>query len=161
MQIATVSGLVVDLASRSITLEDVISMNLHDSHALEAATSRRPMAAIVKRLGSYLDPLAFSAGDVVYDFGDDAETVLMLLSGSLVTVLDFLSYTECGFSLCKLLLCSLTSSPCASRVAVSYSELLYACTTCGKQHRVRVRVLHRGEFYKARIARAPHAGRHL
>ena len=89
--------MVADLSSRAITLEDVLCMNLQDSAALDAATSRRSMNAIVKKLGSYLEPLSFSAGDVVYDFGEDAETVLLLLSGTLVTVLDFLSFTECEF----------------------------------------------------------------
>lgn len=95
MQVATVSGLVEDLANRTITLEDVISMNLHDTLALEAATSRNSMPAIVKKLGSYLDQTPFTAGDILFDFGDNAETIVMVLSGSLVTVLDFLSYTEC------------------------------------------------------------------
>lgn len=88
------SGLVADLANRTISLEDVISMNLADTLTLEAATSRKPMPAIVKKLGSYLEQVPFTAGDVLFDFGDEADTILMLLAGSLVTVLDFLSYTE-------------------------------------------------------------------
>jgi hypothetical protein len=96
MQVATVSGLLEDLANKTISLEDVISMNLADKFALEAATSRKSMTAIVKRLGNYLDQMTFTAGEVLYDFGDDAETILMVLSGSLVTVLDFLSNTECA-----------------------------------------------------------------
>lgn len=94
MQVATVSGLVEDLANRTITLEDVISMNLQDSMTLDAATSRKPMHAIVKKLGAYLESRAFSAGDVLFDFGDNADSIIMVLSGSIVTVLDFLSYTE-------------------------------------------------------------------
>jgi hypothetical protein len=95
-----VSGLVTDLSEQTITLDDLILMNLHDSHTLAAATSRKSLPSVVKQLSKYLTEVKFVAGDIMFEFGDAPEHILLVLRGSLVSVLDFLSYTECASTAC-------------------------------------------------------------
>eukprot|EP00892_Ulva_mutabilis_P012584 jgi/Ulvmu1/9699/UM055_0037.1 len=104
MKVAAASGLVDDLEGRTLRLEDVVAMHAADAGPSgatggkagqgAAAAGGKSTAAIAKKLGQYLVPVEFVTGEVLFDFGDAADSIFLVLGGSVVSVLDFLSSTE-------------------------------------------------------------------
>lgn len=108
MQVAAASGLVDDLEGRTLRLEDLVAMHTAETGHTGGASGKAALqpaagkssSAIAKKLGSYLTPIEFVSGEVLFDFGDVADSIILVLGGSLVSVLDFLSGTEYAFLCC-------------------------------------------------------------
>lgn len=110
MQVAAASGLVDDLEGRTLRLEDFVAMHAADAGsaagkadgktaAQQAEAAVKSAANTAKKLGGYLTPVEFVAGEVLHDFGDPADSIVLVMGGSLVSVLDFLTGTECAPSI--------------------------------------------------------------
>lgn len=110
LQVSAASGLVDDLEGRTLRLEDFVAMHAADvlpvagsaggkTAAQLAAAAVKSTATVAKKLSGYLTPFEFVAGEVVYDFGDPADSIVLVLGGSVVSILDFLTGTECAIPL--------------------------------------------------------------
>ena len=96
-------GLVEDLSAQVLTLRDVLEMHLTEADMLECCTAAVPLEDTVTALQSYMKEQTFAEGTAVFNVGDAAEAIYIVLSGSLVSKMDFVSIHECAlqaFPLC-------------------------------------------------------------
>jgi hypothetical protein len=88
-QVAVLHGLVQDLSEQVLSLSEVLHMHL------SAATMSGQLAQMPK-LESYMTKHTLVEGRVLFDRGDAADSIYIVLSGSLVSVIDFLQFNECA-----------------------------------------------------------------
>ena len=88
LQVAVLHGLVDDLSKQVLTMEDVLRMHLSDTLLLHPATGP-PLAEHVATLESYMTQHTFQEGEVLFERGDAADAIFVVLSGSVVSVIDF------------------------------------------------------------------------
>lgn len=89
-------GLVEDLSQQELTLEDMLKMHLTESAMLGSVTADRPLSELIATMQSFLEERTLAEGSVLFDVGDDADGIFIVLSGSVVSMMDFLRFDECA-----------------------------------------------------------------
>ena len=100
LQIAVLHGLVADLSEQSLTLEDVLKMHLSEAAMLDICTANHPLPKLLGALESYMQERTLDAGAALFERGDAADAIYIVLSGSLVSVMDFTNFAECASPVC-------------------------------------------------------------
>jgi hypothetical protein len=102
LQIAVLHGLVADLSDHPLTLEEVLRMHLTEASMLDIATTAHPLAALTASLEGYMELRTLEAGTLLFNAGDPADGIYVVLAGRLVSIVGFTTLSE--YVACSLLL---------------------------------------------------------
>lgn len=101
MQVATASQLVKDLSREELTVENVLSHHLEHSPSLVAALQNQSMSALARSLEGFVRLQQMQAGTVLFERGAPGDSVFIVLSGSVASVLDLVASDEEDAAACK------------------------------------------------------------
>eukprot|EP00892_Ulva_mutabilis_P001349 jgi/Ulvmu1/11214/UM072_0051.1 len=93
-QIATLCGLLDDLASQALGLPDVLAMHLAPPMLDALAPGPRALADTCGRLDGYMTRVRYKRGVVLFEHGDASDTMFIILSGAVASVFDLLRFAE-------------------------------------------------------------------
>jgi hypothetical protein len=94
-RIALLSGLLDDLSTQVLALGDVLRMHLDPTFMESVAAAGKSAADLVARMESYMTRRLYRAGSMLFDRGELADMVYVILSGSVVSVFDFKDISGC------------------------------------------------------------------